>query len=141
MPVDRWEPEKITKAAAAVIGRRMQRAMLLVQGAAQRKISVGQPVRRSKSGNLYGTTEAAPAPTPPRVLTGRLRTSITHDVMISRAEVVGRVGTNVPYARRLELGFFGADSRGRNVNAPARPFLRPSLKETLPRLLSIIGGR
>lgn len=38
------------------------------------------------------------------------------------------VGTNVEYARRLELGFTRADSLGRVYNQPARPYLRPSLE-------------
>ena len=140
MPVDRWNPEKVTAAAKAEVARRMQRAVLVVQGDAQRRLSVGQPVVRTPKGGLRGTTKAAPAPTPPRVLSGRLRASITHEVQTGVNSITGRVGSNVPYARRLELGFFGADERGRNYNQAARPFLRPALQENLPRILQIIGG-
>ncbi len=40
------------------------------------------------------------------------------------AEVFG--GTDVPYARRIELGFEDTDSAGRSFHQKARPFLRPA---------------
>lgn len=39
------------------------------------------------------------------------------------------VGTDVPYARRIELGFMGTDSLGRTYHQPARPYLRPGLDQ------------
>lgn len=39
------------------------------------------------------------------------------------------VGTNVIYAKRIEFGFAGADSKGRRYHQPATPFLRPALDE------------
>lgn len=39
-----------------------------------------------------------------------------------------KVGTTVEYARRVELGFIGQDSLGRNYNQPAKPYLRPIFK-------------
>lgn len=39
-----------------------------------------------------------------------------------------KIGSNVQYARRVELGFTGQDSLGRNYNQPAKPYLRPILK-------------
>jgi|SRR5690606_8217383 len=38
-----------------------------------------------------------------------------------------RVGTNVVYAPRVEFGFVGKDSLGRNYNQKAKPYLRPIL--------------
>ena len=38
-----------------------------------------------------------------------------------------KVGTNVPYAARLEYGFTGEDALGRNFNQPAQPYLRPAV--------------
>jgi len=68
-----------------------------------------------------------PSPSPPghapAAPTGRLRSSITHEV----EGTTGRVGTNVEYARRVELGFVGADSLGRVYNQSPRPYLRPAL--------------
>ena len=69
----------------------------------------------------------------PEVLTSRLRTSITHRVDDEGDTIVGRVGTNVPYARRLELGFFETASRGHSINQLERPYLRPALPQNLRR--------
>lgn len=68
------------------------------------------------------------------VLTGTLRRSI-------RAEAMGRdvvVGTELPYARRIEFGFTGADSRGRQYNQAARPYLRPALDENKQRVMEAV---
>ena len=121
------------------IARRMKGAMLIVQGEAQRKISTGTATRRTKSGRLVAIARASPAPTPPRLLTGALRKSITHDVQIEPRDVVGRVGSNLVYARRLELGYHQTDSLGRNINQEARPYLRPALTENLRRVVARLG--
>lgn len=47
---------------------------------------------------------------------------------IDEKSVEVKVGTNVEYARRLELGFYGADKLGRVYNQPPRPYLRPALQ-------------
>jgi len=41
-----------------------------------------------------------------------------------------KIGTNVPYAARLEYGFIGKDKLGRRYNQPPRPYLRPALRES-----------
>lgn len=46
----------------------------------------------------------------------------------SNAEV--HVGTDVPYARRIEFGFMGQDRLGRTYHQTARPYLRPAFDET-----------
>lgn len=60
----------------------------------------------------------------PNVDTGRLRSSITHEV-VNRADgsLVARVGTNVEYARYVEEGGSPPGSRG-----PGYPYLRPALE-------------
>ena len=58
------------------------------------------------------------------VITTRLRGSITHEV----EGPVGRVGSNVEYARRVELGFVGTDSLGRKYNQKPNPYLRKALE-------------
>ncbi len=132
-----WNSEKIVRAAKGVVSKRMKTAVLILQGAVQRKISVGQPVVRSGK-SLRGLDPSAPGESP-KVVTSRLRTSITHDVREEGDSVVGRVGTNVPYARRLEKGFFGVDSRGHNINQAARPYLLPALSENISRLVRILA--
>lgn len=61
------------------------------------------------------------------IKTGTLRRSITQAQMQDRLAV--RVGTDVPYAARLEYGFTERDKLGRRYNQPARPYLRPALRE------------
>lgn len=46
------------------------------------------------------------------------------EVKAQSAEVYG--GTDVPYARRIEMGFEDSDSLGRSFHQKARPFLRPA---------------
>lgn len=55
----------------------------------------------------------------PRVRTGRLRASITHQLLSSERGLVARIGSNVEYAGYVE---YGTD------RAPAYPYLRPALK-------------
>lgn len=59
---------------------------------------------------------------PPRVDTGRLRSSITHEVVSKLKGIVGRVGTNVKYGRYLELG---------TSKMLPRPWLIPALKKSI----------
>ena len=135
---ERWDSEKIVRAVKAVVGKRMKGAMLVLQGDVQSKISRGQPVVRSGK-SLRGLDPSKEGEFPKGV-TFKLRTSITHRVDDEGDTIVGRVGTNVPYARRLELGFFGTDSRGSNINQGARPYLRPALAENLGRLAKMLVG-
>lgn len=79
---------------------------------------------------IVSSAAAANAP----VLTGTLRRSI-------RAEVVSRdvlVGSDVPYARRIEYGFQGTDSRGRTYHQAARPYLRKALDERRAQVFEAI---
>lgn len=40
-----------------------------------------------------------------------------------------RIGTNLPYARRIEDGFSGVDALGRTYNQPPQSYLRSSMDE------------
>jgi hypothetical protein len=76
------------------------------------------------------------------VVTGNLRRSL-HTVGNNRIHSEGgdapslpspghgevHVGTNVEYARRIELGFVGADSLGRVYNQEGQPYLLPALEQ------------
>ena len=93
----------------------------------------------------------------PHVDTGRLRSSISVNwsgsgmssgKVTSPAKVedgvsmpptetgkfTGRVGSNVEYARRIELGFVDVDSLGRKYNQPPYPFLRPALEKNRSKI-------
>ena len=56
-------------------------------------------------------------------------------------EFVGAVGTNVEYARRLELGFVGTDKAGRTVNQKPRPHLIPAYERNRLKILARFGGK
>ena len=45
-----------------------------------------------------------------------------------------QTGPSIVYARRIELGFSGADSLGRNYSQPAFPYLRPGFEKSGPEL-------
>lgn len=61
------------------------------------------------------------------VLTGRLRDSIHTDTLIDTPETqVLEVKPDTPYAHRIEVGFIGADSLGRNYHQAAQPYMRPA---------------
>ena len=66
----------------------------------------------------------------PRVQTGRLRGSITHEVHPTLP--ISRAGTNVVYGRKLELG----DKR-----VAPRPFMRPALHKSEATIREIFTRR
>lgn len=68
--------------------------------------------------------------------TGTLRRSIEVKEL-GPGEV--RVGSELPYAARIEFGFSGRDSLGRVYSQGARPYLRPSLDENRQRLRQAIA--
>jgi hypothetical protein len=65
----------------------------------------------------------------PRVQTGRLRASITHQMGRDGQGLFAQIGSDVEYARRIELGFEGVDALGREYHQPPFPYLRPALGE------------
>lgn len=85
--------------------------------------------------------------------TGRLAGSIETEVLGTRNEVIGRVGSNLKYARIHELGgvirpvraeylsFMIGDQfiRVKEVTIPKRPYIASSMKEYRNDLQKIIG--
>lgn len=71
--------------------------------------------------------QGSPEGGPPGVVTGSLRRSVTHKPNDTADEVSEKIGANMEYARRLELGFAGTDKAGRNINQGPRPSLRPAV--------------
>lgn len=72
-------------------------------------------------------------------ITGTLAGSLTEEVVIEGDNVRGRAGTNLEYARRVELGFIGKDSLGRQINQRARPYLRRAFAEKLEEVVEKIS--
>lgn len=87
--------------------------------------------------NAYKNDVQAGAP----YKTGTLRRSIHVEPPEQKGgQVIALVGTDLPYARRLEYGFADTDSRGRTFNQPARPYFRPPLDQNKDKYISIIKG-
>ena len=63
----------------------------------------------------------------PHRRTGDLKGSFKFIVKTGIISVSLRVFTKIPYAARLEFGFIGVDSLGRNINQGPRPYWRPVL--------------
>lgn len=64
-------------------------------------------------------------------LTGSLRRSIQAR---QNGDGTVSVGSELPYAARIEYGFRGTDSRGRSFNQSAQPYLRPAFDENRARV-------
>ena len=108
--------------------RNMRDAAMLLKDKIKTKISVGQPTVVI-GGRLRGLDPSV-SPNPPKVVTGALKKSIVHTVSKEQGDIVGRIGSDsVPYARRLEMGFFGVDGE------QDRPYLRSSLAENRAEIL------
>jgi HK97 gp10 family phage protein len=90
----------------------------------------------SEAGLLFETAAKANVP----VLTGNLRDHIHTEQVIDeplRQEVIvtpvveasNAQGFDPAYARRIELGFVGTDSLGRNYHQAPQPYMRPAFEE------------
>lgn len=82
-------------------------------------------VEKTAKDSIGRVPPPAPPEHPPAAPTGTLKGRITHELDPKKLE--GRVGTNLEYARRVELGFVGTDKLGRVYNQAPRPYLRPAL--------------
>ena len=58
---------------------------------------------------------------------------------IDGASVAVYIGTDVEYARRIEYGFNGTDSLGRQYSQAARPYLRPAADENQAAVRTEVG--
>ncbi len=113
-------------------------AVIDLEGKAKELVSV--------PGDGHGGDPSAPGE-PPHRQSGNLRADLGHEVLVEDDKVIGAIGViagspAAAYARRLELGFVGADSLGRNFNEEARPFLRPTILRNRDRIIDLIcrGG-
>lgn len=81
----------------------------------------------------------------PHRITGNLFRSIpaVSPVVVSKTNtrVEMAVGSAAEYARRLERGFVGVDSRGRHYHQTPRPFLRPALDENQDEVVDAIRAK
>lgn len=94
----KWNDKKITQQIAAAADDNILKAVLIVERDAKKMVAVD---------------------------TGRLRNSITHEIIRYKKDVIGRVGTNIPYGIFQEYG---------TSRMSAHPYLRPALAKNLTRI-------
>lgn len=161
MPVN-WNDKPFKEEIKNKCLRNMAKACLFLEGEIKKSFVLGTG-RRYKKGKGIWHTASAPG-NPPAVDIGRLRGSISANWTgsgMSRGkvespaksgdgvgqpankakEIIGVVGTNVVYARRLEYGFMKKDKLGRSYHQAPRPYLRPALEKNKAKLAQIIGSK
>lgn len=124
LQVNRWRKRRLEP----VLTRNMENAMDFLLGEVRQLVDVPFPPASSPG-------------QPPRRRTGKYKRSLQAAVGPSRSgkSITGRVGSNSPYGRRLEFGFVGIDSLGRNYNQAARPHLRPAAERHKRRVGRMIA--
>lgn len=91
------------------------------------------PPKSIRQKTIYNFTHSVPG-NPPFKQTGHLRRSITHEITGWARRPIGRVGSNLVYARPLELG---NPKRG----LKPRPYLRSNLRKWSPQITAILTRR
>jgi phage gpG-like protein len=121
-------PRRITEEVKRSAGKGVAAAAYFYAARVKEVLSVPAPrasyLTKRNVKRVIATTRATPG-APPRKLTGRLRASIS--VLMLDGGRRARVGTNVIYARRHELG--------------THPFLMPTLRKHLGDIQRIIRGK
>lgn len=122
-------PAEIQALVMKKAGKGVAAASYFYQGRVKEVISVPAPrkITYGAGGVKYyrATTKATPG-APPRKLSGRLRASIAVEIQGSKMQTVGRIGTNVVYSRKLELG--------------GHPYLVPTLQRYRGSIRAIVAG-
>jgi HK97 gp10 family phage protein len=133
MDIDEWDAERImTLATEANIAAMNESAALVEREAKQSMPKQGAGATydgtwregawyERGSGKRRKKHYASRPGSPPAVDTGDLKKSVRHEVIQRGDEVVGFVGSDLPYALPLETG---------TKNMEPRPFLRPALRNT-----------
>lgn len=125
-----WHDVAVIKAAQGTVVQRMEKAVIVVRDNVK---------LLSNRGNTTGKDPSLPGE-PPKKVTGRFFRSVSSRVTAdANGNVVGLIGSDVPYQPRLELGFVGTDSRGRVYHQAPRPSFRPALDKSRSVIKSIFG--
>lgn len=75
----------------------------------------------------------------PRMITGDYNRSIALDVVRGAdGSHTARIGTSKVQGARLEFGFFGVDSRGRNYHQSAYPHFGPAFDQIAPQFVDAV---
>ncbi len=129
-----WNAGVIVGKSAEQVQRGMNRALAFCEGYAKDLVSVP---------NSDGSNPSKPGEPPHRV-TGILRANISFEPAVIEGTVVrGRLGVlkgpASDYAHRLEEGFVGEDSLGRNIDQAPRPYLRPSILRNREKIVELVS--
>jgi len=125
----RWNGKKLELLVNATSKQLVETACILVEKTAKASI-IGLVPPPSPPGH------------PPAAPTGTLKARITHTKpKMTPQGLVGKVGTNLEYARRVELGFVGMDKLGRRYNQAPRPYLRPALHKNEKIIKQMFGAK
>lgn len=127
--IEHWDASGVLDKTQDEMVSRMTVATIFVRDKAKIAINRGNPTGKlpSKEGE------------PPKKVSGLLQSKVVQTVTVEGNRVIGRVGTNVIYGRRLELGYFGIDKAGRHVSQGPRPWLRPSVENNRGAVAKILG--
>ncbi len=101
----KWDDRKLKKEVALTAYQKIEKGLIMIESDAKRLV---------------------------RVDTGRLRSSLTHEIEVVGNKIIGRTGTNVNYAIPQEYG---------TSRMSAQPYLRPSLKKNIPRIRQSFRGQ
>ena len=101
----KWYGPKLIQEVGLKCFQNMEKACLLVEGDAKRMCPVD---------------------------TGRLRSSLAHEIEKKGNEVIGRIGTNVVYGVFQEYG---------SSTQSGTPYLRPALEKNKGKIKQILGGK
>ena len=132
MPAELFGVEALQAAFDAMIVEAASAAKTIVKRA---EVEVEAETKKSFTGaHKKGTRTTSQPGTPPDVVTGALRRSITSSpVQVTATAATGSVYPAAVYSRIQELGGVG----GRGAHLPARPYLAPSLEKATPRIKAI----
>lgn len=102
---------------------------------------IGPPIVRENGRKLQEMVRDNASGRPgPEVITGAYRESIKYRPRRVSRGFAAEVYSDAPQAMRLEYGFVGVDSQGRNYSQPPFPHFRPALDEIEPDFYDAISA-
>lgn len=132
----KWRDKELEKMVENVAKQAIKKGCYLVEDTTKKSmkntaLDIRGMEKRVKRGKKYHYPSAPGQP--PAVDSAGLITSVTNE----QEGLVGRVGSNKEYARRIALGFIGIDSLGRRYHQKPRPYLRPALEKNRSKILGL----
>lgn len=142
----RWNDNAADRMTREVEARVAQAGFHLQKQIVNRLKSGGQS---GKSYNVPGTKTkytASASGEAPATVTGWLADNVMAKPVLEWDGPVAYVGIRggpdgVPYAKRLEYGFTGTDSKGRKYNQAPRPYFRSTYELERELIKRMLGGR